>query len=313
SRDEINSVSVVFHKQIGDLVLIEPLLARIAYAIDRPVSLATRAHLAPVVSLMGSVAEPWKRGTRSDLLLALDTGSETARRALLMPARHKVVLAMHQSYLRWYHRLVFDEQKVSSQLDRYRALYYWQESPLGDDLDDFRPPRLKRPPEDWKGSLTVTKGGYLIAHATSAWRKKCWSQDHWRDALKAIQARYGLPILVTGGAEEWEVDYAEELVDKVGGDCTSLAGKTNFQEYLYLLSRAACVVSVDGSAAHLAHAFKTPSVTIFGPANYRHWHFEDEVAKVLHPEAFGDDSKAIDNIPAAACIAAVEQLLGSGP
>ena len=51
----------------------------------------------------------------------------------------------------------------------------------------------------------------------------------------------------------------------------NLAGRTGLAELAALVADAALVVTVDTGAAHLATAYATPSVVLFGPATVARW------------------------------------------
>ena len=51
--------------------------------------------------------------------------------------------------MRWFHRPLFRELIVPELGDRYVAEYFWECTPVPAS-EPFRPPRLDRPPDDWR-------------------------------------------------------------------------------------------------------------------------------------------------------------------
>jgi ADP-heptose:LPS heptosyltransferase len=55
------------------------------------------------------------------------------------------------------------------------------------------------------------------------------------------------------------------------GDDTVLAGRIDLTAFAALIAGACLVVTADTGAAHLASAYRVPSVVIFGPAPPEEW------------------------------------------
>jgi ADP-heptose:LPS heptosyltransferase len=51
----------------------------------------------------------------------------------------------------------------------------------------------------------------------------------------------------------------------------NMAGKTSLGGLAALIDRLDLFISNDTGPAHIAYALGTPSITIFGPADYRRW------------------------------------------
>lgn len=68
-----STVLAIYHKQIGDLVLLESALRRLARATDSAVDLITRSGFQPLVSLMNGVSFRRKPALRRyDVLWCFD-------------------------------------------------------------------------------------------------------------------------------------------------------------------------------------------------------------------------------------------------
>jgi uncharacterized protein YjbJ (UPF0337 family) len=77
-------------------------------------------------------------------------------------------------------------------------------------------------------------------------------------------------VLITGSTAERGL--AEAVARGAGvPDDDVLAGRTDLMELAGVIARAACVVCGDTGVAHLATAFGTPSVLLFGPTPPDAW------------------------------------------
>jgi ADP-heptose:LPS heptosyltransferase len=77
-------------------------------------------------------------------------------------------------------------------------------------------------------------------------------------------------VVLTGSAAERE--RAGHVATQAGlAEDANLAGRTDLPQLAALVAEAALLVSVDTGAAHLATAYGTPSVVLFGPASVTRW------------------------------------------
>jgi heptosyltransferase-3 len=61
----------------------------------------------------------------------------------------------------------------------------------------------------------------------------------------------------------------------------NLAGKTTLAELSALISMSTLHLGVDSAAPHIAMAVGIPSLTIFGPGNWKSWTISDALHKVV--------------------------------
>jgi ADP-heptose:LPS heptosyltransferase len=77
-------------------------------------------------------------------------------------------------------------------------------------------------------------------------------------------------VVVTGDPSEREL--AVRVAELAGlGGAAVLAGRTSLAQFAAAIAHAGRVVSGDTGAAHLATAFGTPSVVLFGPVSPAQW------------------------------------------
>ena len=100
----------------------------------------------------------------------------------------------------------------------------------------------------------------------------------------------------------------------------NLAGRTGLAELAALVADAALVVTVDTGAAHLATAYATPSVVLFGPAPVARWgpppggpHVVLTDERVRRGDVFAaEPDPALLAVTAAAVLEAARTLLDGG-
>lgn len=91
-----------------------------------------------------------------------------------------------------------------------------------------------------------------------------WPADRYAEVAAALH-RAGHEVLVTGTADDRPV--ALDVARAAGLSLVKvLAGRTTLAELCALVARAALVVGGDTGPAHLASAYRVPSVVLFGTA-----------------------------------------------
>lgn len=105
---------------------------------------------------------------------------------------------------------------------------------------------------------------YIVFNPGSSprWSSKRLPDSKWCEFADIVNARYGLPIKLTGSEEE--VDYVTSVANKLPGEIEVVAGKTSLVELKALLTHAFLTVSTDSAALHISTIQGTPSIGIFG-------------------------------------------------
>jgi len=180
-----NQALVIFHKQLGDVLLLEPALAKLSAATGTDVMLATHPAFAPLLSLMEHV-RPMPEGgfRRAAQLVSFDPRSRACIQAMTTWSPVKRLIVTRPKYLRLWHRLFFStECKAVNESDFYRAEYFFNVMP-GPTSIAFRPPILNPPPIRWQPEDLPS--GYVLLHATSAWPSKSWPAEYWATVLNRL-------------------------------------------------------------------------------------------------------------------------------
>jgi ADP-heptose:LPS heptosyltransferase len=108
-----------------------------------------------------------------------------------------------------------------------------------------------------------------VIHVGSAYGSRRWPAERFVDVGAALAAA-GHDVVFTGDASERP--RAREIAAAAGQDESRvLAGRTSLAELAALIASARLVVSADTGAAHLASAYRRPSVVLFGPAPVAEW------------------------------------------
>jgi ADP-heptose:LPS heptosyltransferase len=249
---------------VGDLAAAVPALRALSAAFaDRTVALAAPAWLTPLIDLVGAVdrivptdglrPRRWPIGPPEVAVNLHGRGPESHR--LLMAAEPAKLWAFanasagHSDGPRW----VEEEHEVH----RWCRLV----SHYGVDAD-WSDLSLAVPPHPVTQGVTVVHPG-----AKSPSRR--WPVDRYAAVARAL-ARRGHRVVVTGS--QGERDIAVQVARDAGLPwAAALAGRTGIGELAGLVAHARLVISGDTGIAHLATAYRTPSVVLFGPVSPARW------------------------------------------
>jgi ADP-heptose:LPS heptosyltransferase len=106
-------------------------------------------------------------------------------------------------------------------------------------------------------------------HPGAASEARRWPAERFAAVARAERAA-GHDVVVTGGRAE--VPLAHRVADLAGlPDGIVLAGRTDLLQLAAAVAAAGRVVCGDTGIAHLATAFGTPSVLLFGPTSPARW------------------------------------------
>jgi ADP-heptose:LPS heptosyltransferase len=107
--------------------------------------------------------------------------------------------------------------------------------------------------------------GATVLHPGAAAGSRRWPVDRWVAVARALAAA-GHRVVVTGTPGE------QELVDSVAGVAgAETATRLDLDGLFGLVAAARLVLSGDTGVAHVASAFGTPSVVLFGPVSPARW------------------------------------------
>ncbi|HEX6326486.1 MAG TPA: glycosyltransferase family 9 protein [Jiangellaceae bacterium] len=121
------------------------------------------------------------------------------------------------------------------------------------------PEDLRLPPAAVNGNVVVHPG------AASAARR--WPEQRWREVVRSLVDR-GHDVAVTG--DRTERSLCAGIVSGMP-QARSLAGRLSVSALAELIAGAALLLASDTGPAHLATAYGTPSVLLFGPTSPARW------------------------------------------
>jgi ADP-heptose:LPS heptosyltransferase len=242
--------------KLGDLLVAVPALRALRRQWpDRELVLATTGWLRPVVDLVGSVdtlvpvtglhpLDPAQRGP----LVAVNLHGAGPESNAILDALEPVTRIGHGGH--GWDGPAWDDSL--HERDRWCALLEAHGVPA-DPLDL----RLEAP------AVPSPAPGAVVVHPGAAYGSKRWPVERFAAVARELMSR-GHRVVVTGGASE--VDLARQVPAH-----EVLAGSTDLTTLCALVRSAALVISGDTGVAHVAYAYGTPSVTLYGPVGPENW------------------------------------------
>lgn len=125
----------------------------------------------------------------------------------------------------------------------------------------------------------TAENGWTSINPFSRWPYKELPMDKWVKLTTHIWQKYGMPVVVIGS--EAERRRADDLISTCPTPMYNLSGKTTLREMPELLKSSRLHIGVDSAAVHIAAAVGTPTVTIYGPSDWRDWAPPGEKNKVV--------------------------------
>lgn len=122
---------------------------------------------------------------------------------------------------------------------------------------------------------------WITINPCSRRKYKEWVHDRWAEVADDLWIRHRLSAIFVGAPEE--ADTAEGIVRRCAGRAFNLAGRTTLGELAALLAGSALHLGVDSAPPHIAAAVGAPTVTIFGPSDWKSWTAPDDAHRVVLP------------------------------
>ena len=94
---------------------------------------------------------------------------------------------------------------------------------------------------------------------------KRWLPDRFAGVADKLSESFPMQGILFGSKADWDV--AEKVRAAARTKLINLAGKTNLQEAIYLISQCRLFISNDSGLMHIAGALNIPTVAIFGSTN----------------------------------------------
>jgi heptosyltransferase-2 len=273
---------VVAPQWIGDAVMSEPLLARLA-ARGETIAVAALPWVAPVYRAMPQVSEvialPFAHGRldwaarrrvaralrgRFDAACVLPNSIKSA----LLPWLARIPERIgYRGEGRW---LLLNRQLPNPGGRPPMVAFYAALS--GEPAREGERPRLSLPAGVIDAACRaagVAPGAYWVfAPGAEYGPAKCWPSEHYAELARALHASFGLPVLLLGSAKERAL--CEGIAAHADGACRVLAGATSLEDAMALVAGARGAVSNDSGMMHVAAAFGIPQAAVFGSTSPEH-------------------------------------------
>jgi ADP-heptose:LPS heptosyltransferase len=247
---------------LGDLLTGVPALRALRDAFpEHRIVLAAPGALAPLAALSGAVDELCDTPPlgapalhRAAVAVNLHGRGPQSHRALLA-ARPRRMIAFAAPDVPWHGP---DWRAGEHEVLRWCRLLERSGIPADPSRLDLPPPHHPSPAP-----------GATVIHPGAGSAARRWPADRWAAVARA-EREAGRRVVVTGSAEERPLAAAVAVgAGLAPGEV--LAGRTGLGSLAALVARAARVLCGDTGVAHLATAFGTPSVVLFGPTPPSEW------------------------------------------
>ena len=287
---------VVAPQWIGDGVMSEPLLARLA-ARGEQLTVGALPWVAPVYRAMPQVHEvielPFAHG-RLDWAGRKRLASDLRGRfdaAYVLPNSIKAALIPFMARIArrvGYHgegRYGLLNERLPNPQGRPPMVAFY--SALAGDASDSASaderPRLQLSDETLVAATDAAglrRAAYWVfAPGAEYGPAKCWPATHYAELARSLHAEHGLPVLLLGSAKELAL--CESIAALTPGACRIMAGKTSLHDAMALIAASRGVVSNDSGLMHVAAAFGVPQVAVFGSTSPEHTPPLNPQAKVV--------------------------------
>lgn len=140
-------------------------------------------------------------------------------------------------------------------------------------------------------------GDFVTLHLGTNHPSKQWSIENFAKVAQSLD----LPILLVGGLSETDM---RDKFFSLGAKATDLIGKLSLRGLSDLLARSSLHVSCDTGSAHIAAAFGSPCVTIFGHMPPEQFHPFNQPNAVVSAEGI------IGNVSVEMVLNKIEERLG---
>jgi ADP-heptose:LPS heptosyltransferase len=249
---------------LGDFLIAVPALRglRAALGDGARIMLVAPSSLAPLVRLAGAAddvvavegLEPFEPGRRPDIAVNLHGRG---------PQSHAVLQRLGPRRLVGFGNLAAGHDGPGWRVDEHEAERWCRliEETYGVPVDS-RDLLLPKP-------SPCEPAGSVVIHPGAAFESRRWPADRFGQ-VAAWASAVGQDVVVTGARSERGL--AQQVCEVAGlSPRANLAGSTDLLKLAAHVAHARLVVCGDTGVAHLATAFGTPSVVLFGPVSPDEW------------------------------------------
>lgn len=279
SRENINSIAVIRHAALGDMVLTRSFLveARKAfpnasitlclvsnYTRGAPVDLVDRVHIVhgsgtKDVSMLRKFRNFRELGYH-DIIFDLATTNKSLFTCVLNPAKMKIGFPYRALQARLFYDVAVCRSDLNFEVcDMLNMLHIFG-------VKTAYPHEYNMPGEALKRDRP-----YMIYFAGASTLVKCWPADHFSELIRIMAAEYpDHDHLVLEGIQHWEK--ADAIMQPLAHTANAgVVQADTIEDTTALIKGADLVVANDTGIRHVAIVSYTPTVGLFFSDPYRYW------------------------------------------
>jgi heptosyltransferase I len=140
----------------------------------------------------------------------------------------------------------------------------------------------------------------LVISPCSSMAYRNWNAEGYAEILDYAVNQHDLRVVLTGGPDLIESNYAEQITRLAQNPLINLIGKTNLKQLLAILKRSSVLISPDAGTAHLATAVNLPVIGLYATTNpdrARPYLSKDYVVNKYPEAVFDKFHKSVEELP----------------
>lgn len=217
------------------------------------------------------------RGRRFDVLLHMQLALRASLYAALIPARVRLGFDRARAReLQW----LFTNRRIAARRDQHvldSFCGFTEALGLPTCLEWNLP--LPAAAQEWARAQIPDGVRTLVVSPCSSHQLRNWSIERYAALIAHAVRRHGLQVLLCGGPNDFERDFAARIAAAAGVPVKNLVGTDTLPQLLALLARATVLVTPDSGPAHMATMVDTPVIGLYaatrvarsGPYRSRQW------------------------------------------
>jgi heptosyltransferase-3 len=218
------------------------------------------------------------RSKRYDLVINLTEGDRGAIAALISGSPIRVgfdpkgagLFGKKKIYTHLVKNCPQPRHTVERQLDVLRRIGIFSE-PHERELFLHVPDQAKNNMIDRLQKEEMRPKEYLLIHPVSRWRFKCLSVKQIAQLMTTLHQQ-GEHLVISAGPDAQEIAMVKEILSLIPDiPVLNCAGQLTLKELAALIQLSKALICVDSVPLHIASAFKTPVVVMFGPTSEQNW------------------------------------------
>jgi len=291
-------------KRIGDLILTTPALWTLRENLPKAhIDLVVEAgsqEMLPAIDYVDDTLVYRRYGENSrlwrhlllrhyDTCLDFTCTDRSALFAVLSKARRRVTFEWVQ---RSRFRHVFYNEFIASSVREHHTVDHYthllralnlpirRETPIVLHLPEWAPRKARQLLDE-----AQVAGPFILVHPGTARPEKYWMAERWAEVIQWCEANLQMPCVLAGNMDGHEQSHRAAIKKAWPAVAErDLSGHLDLLTLAALARSASLVLTVDSAPMHLAAAFGTPQVALFGVTNPFHWRPRHEGAIVIQSQ-----------------------------